>query len=299
MAQSMQWYYRMLDESPSRERPSVLVVEDDTASREALAALLTDCGFDVEVARDGVEGIEIASNRPFDVIVSDVCMPRQDGFDLVKRLRELPIARDTPVVLMSALAETPRRVIGLNLGADDFIAKPVDPQELVARVRAHLRRALRSRELLVKSLVDELTEVLNRRGILQELNREIKRVGRVASALSVMMVDVDDFKRINDTAGHAAGDAVLVRVARGLVSAVRAQDRVGRLGGDEFLIVLPDTDTDAVERLADRLRRLPELEVGISVGAATMMPGDSADDLVLRADREMYCEKAAHHAGRV
>jgi two-component system cell cycle response regulator len=198
---------------------------------------------------------------------------------------------------MSALAAPNRRIRGLDLGADDFVAKPVDFGELLARVRAHLRRAQERDELERRSLLDPLTGVLNRRGIAAELNRELHRARRSGAHLSVLMVDVDHFKALNDTHGHQAGDTVLRHVAGALVAAVRVADQVGRYGGDEFLVVLPDTDLEAATALATRLHavRLPrlalcgaELEVTASIGAATLLGDDTVDSLVERADRQMY-----------
>jgi two-component system cell cycle response regulator len=225
-------------------------------------------------------------------------MPRGDGFHLVKRLRAGRATQHVPILLVSAIGAPDRRAAGIELGADDFLTKPVDVRELLARVRGHLRRAQDRARLERRALIDPLTGVLNRRGICEVLKRELGRALRTGGPLSVLVVDVDHFKAINDRYGHQAGDTVLRHVARTLNEAVRIADHVGRSGGDEFLVVLPDTDGAAALTLGGRLHNLQlpplaveparEVDVTISIGTATARPDDTSDTLVERADREMY-----------
>jgi diguanylate cyclase (GGDEF)-like protein len=273
----------------------ILIVEDDDDSREALAELLEGHGYDVETARDGVEAVEVAEKTPPTLVISDVNMPRRDGFALVGVLRDRAACASVPIILLSALSERERRVAGLDLGADDYLGKPVDADELLARVRVHLRHAHRQQELEQSSLLDPLTGVLNRRGLMAALHREHERVLRGRGSMSVMLIDVDDFKALNDTQGHAAGDQALRDIARAITEAVRAIDHVGRLGGDEFLVVVPDTDHAAGAALAERIAHLP-VEVGLSVGHATLRPGETAEQLLARADAEMYERKRRRKA---
>lgn len=289
----------------------LLIVEDDPLAREAMAALLGDEGYRVTTAPDGHAALALVGHELPDLVISDVRMPRGDGLELVQRLRaRAPTAR-VPVILVSALAEADRRIAALDLGADDFLAKPVDPGELLARVRVQLRRVDERRELERRALVDPLTGALNRRGIADVLRREVERARRGGGALSVLAIDVDHFKSINDTYGHQLGDTVLRLLARMLTDAVRLADHVGRPGGDEFLVVLPDTTAEAAAALAARLRRtaLPALSVGphpdlvvtVSIGAATLEPDDTLDELLERADQEMYRMKRSGgvHGGDV
>jgi two-component system, cell cycle response regulator len=276
----------------------ILVVEDDVLARDAMAELLRDEGYRVTTATDGVAAIAAIDDELPDLVISDVRMPGADGFDVVRRLRSRPTSEQTPILLVSAESEAHRRVVGLDLGADDFLTKPVDPGELLARVRSQLRRAEERGELARRAVSDPLTGVLNRRGIGAALQREEQRARRTGGSLSVLMVDVDHFKALNDALGHQVGDTVLRQVARSLTDAVRAVDHVGRFGGDEFLVVLPDADAAAAGALALRLRslRLPalgidgdrELEVTISIGTATLRADETIDTMVERSDREMY-----------
>jgi two-component system cell cycle response regulator len=287
----------IVNEAPDR----ILVVEDDNEIREALGLLLEEHGYTVDTARNGAEAVEKVEHDPPSLVISDIMMPDVDGFELVERLRERPAFADIPIILLSALREPDSRIAGLDLGADDYISKPTRPDELLARVRVHLRHAHRQRQLVRRSLVDPLTGALNRRGILSVLRRERERALRTGTPLSVLMLDVDGFKALNDTYGHKAGDIVLRDLARAIVEAVRVVDHVGRLGGDEFVVAVPDGDAAAAAGLASRLsvlelpplevRDREPLEVHVSVGVATLTGDETVDELLERADEEMYRHK--------
>lgn len=279
----------------------ILVVDDDELSRQALAEILDDEGFEVEVACDGAEALAMIRRDPPALVISDVRMPCVSGLSLVQSLRARPTTAHTPVILVSALAERDRRLAGLAVGADHYLGKPIDPQELLLRVRGALRAVYHQRELERRAMVDPLTGVLNRRGFVAELRRERVRAARAKVPLSVLVLDLDRFKRLNDEHGHQAGDAALRLVTRTLVEEVRAADRVGRLGGDELAVILPGADEAAAALVADRVRgrTLPplvvagdrEVAVSMSVGRATLEPGETLDHLLDRADRDMYRHK--------
>jgi len=226
-------------------------------------------------------------------------MPGVDGFELVAELRRVTAWRGIPVILMSCLDDNAHRVAGLDVGADDYVAKPLNFEELLARIRAQLRRARHERELLEMSLTDELTGLLNRRGILDVLAREQHRAERRGSAVSVVMLDIDGLKTVNDRDGHAVGDEMLREAAHALNEVVRASDRVGRLGGDEFLIVLPDADHEAAVVVLKRLQALTAVRTSISAqgpprmsfGITTLEPGDTTGAMLERADEAMYRHK--------
>lgn len=285
----------------------ILVVEDDDDIREALEALLEEHGYAVDTASNGEQAFAMVEEDPPSLVISDVMMPGIDGFQLVEKLRERPASADIPIILLSALREPDTRIAGLDLGADDYISKPTRPDELLARVRVHLRHAHRHQALTRRSLIDPLTGTLNRRGILSVLRRERERALKSGTPLSVLMLDVDGFKALNDTYGHKAGDTVLRNLARAIVEAVRVVDHVGRLGGDEFVVAVPDGDPVAAAGLAARLAvlQLPplevedhaRLEVHVSVGVATLGPGETIDELLERADEEMYRRKRSRGNG--
>jgi two-component system cell cycle response regulator len=246
-------------------------------------------------------------SRKFDLVLSDVAMANGDGFTFVSQLRSVGL-RDVPVILMSAQHDTDRRVSGLSLGADDFLPKPLAVNELLARVKAHLRRAGRQAELARDSLHDPLTQLLNRRGFAEVFKSHASLLRRRPGTLSLLMIDLDDFKEVNDEYGHTAGDRVLVEVGRVLAQGVRVSDRVGRLGGDEFAILLPEADADTARALCARIRSLCPIHVPVSkdagliielsVGAATAELDEPLDALIARADAMMYAEKRRHQSGR-
>lgn len=279
----------------------LLVVEDERSARRGYSLILGAEGYEVVGVETAEEGLARLQNEGFDLVMSDVNLPGMDGFELTQQLRARDATRDLPVLLISAIGGAPRKVTGLDAGADDFMEKPVDADELLARIRAHLRRAERSRELERRSIVDPLTGLLNRGALEDELVRELKRMSRTGLPVSVVMVDLDRFKAINDDHGHLVGDEALRRVAIKLEAAVRVTDRVGRFGGDEFLIVLPDTDEEQLTEMVDRLRlnwrRHPPMvpkaprPIMASFGGATAQSGDNLEALVRKADAAMYADK--------
>jgi diguanylate cyclase (GGDEF)-like protein len=279
----------------------ILVVEDESSARRGYALLLGCAGFEVVTVGSAEEGLERLRDGSVDLVLSDVNLPGLDGFSLTSRIRDDEQTRDLPIVLVSAAGETPRCVTGLECGADDFFAKPVDPDILLARIEASLRRGLRQRELVRRSVHDPLTGLLNRGAIQDEILRELRRVGRTGLSLSLVMVDLDGFKAINDAYGHLAGDAALRAAAERLSGLVRATDRVGRFGGDEFLVLLPDTDEaqmmEMVARMRLEWRRHPPLVPGFprpmlaSFGGATAERGATLQSLIRAADDCMYRHK--------
>jgi two-component system, cell cycle response regulator len=229
------------------------------------------------------------------------------GFDLLEQFRQMPLLADIPVIVVSGHNDIDKRVTGLDLGADDFLTKPVHSDELLARVRRQLLRADRQREVARQSMVDALTNVLNRRGLANFFSREVERAHQDGRVIAVIVVDLNGFKRINDTWGHAAGDTALCEVSRALQDALRASDRIGRMGGDEFAIVLPDVRSDDCVQLARRVRQISpvaiemiprdgampseEMRVGLSLGLAVAEPGETFETVIEHADAAMYEDK--------
>ncbi|MBL0220301.1 MAG: response regulator [Myxococcales bacterium] len=288
-------------------RPKILVVDDDPAARVMLSDLLAGEGYAVTATSDGLTALTVVERAVPDIIISDVSMPGMDGFELVRELRARAASAEVPILLLSAIAQSARRVTGLDLGADDFVAKPVDLDELLARIRALLRRARQREEIERRATLDLLTGVLNRAGLDAALHREQQHALRTGEALSILMIDLDRFKTLNDEHGHLAGDRALRcvcgRAARGRAGAVTTSDALWRRR-------VPDHPTPPPPppppRLAARLRsvRMPAISVGaegeivvqISIGEATMTPDDTIESLVERADRAMYRIKRTSQA---
>ena len=239
----------------------ILVVDDQEDNVFILEQLLQRNGYQVAVARDGVEALEKAAEQRPDVVLLDINMPRMDGLEVCRRLKSDESMAGAAIILISARTEKGQRVEGLDAGADDYISKPFSPKELLARVRAQLRLKGRqdqlrdSNETLKEiSIRDALTGLFNRGYLDARIEEEIARRDRIAAPLSVALVDIDLFKRVNDTRGHLCGDEVLREVGAEILASVRRCDVAARYGGEEFCVVLPDADRHGARRVAERLR---------------------------------------------
>lgn len=246
----------------------ILVVDDHPDNIMVLRARLEARGYLVEGAEDGQEALDKIYASPPDLVLLDVMMPKIDGMEVARRVksdRSLPFI---PVIMQTALDSTESMVQGLNAGADDYIAKPINFRELEARVKSLLRiqalqQELEERErqlseandqLLTMSRTDALTGLDNRRHLGERLHEMWEHSSRLNEPLAVVMCDIDHFKRVNDEHGHQAGDAVLQQFAAVLKSEAREIDRIGRYGGEEFVMILPGTVQDAAVTFAERVR---------------------------------------------
>jgi len=276
----------------------VLIAEDDVTSRLLLKKVLVSWGYDVIVTKDGGEALKAleAEDAPH-LAILDWMMPVMDGVDVCRQIRTRETQQPPYIILLTALDDTDDVVAGLEAGADDYVGKPYHPDELRARVAVGRRLVEAQRALEVLASTDVLTGVLNRRAIMEELEKEAARAARAHSPLGVGMLDIDHFKRVNDTYGHAAGDVVLREVVNRAGAVLRPYDRLGRFGGEEFLVIVPGPDHeqigDVLERLREAVERAPvsvgELEVPVTVSLGGV-ECDSAtcDDLILRADAALY-----------
>jgi len=294
-----------------RNTGRILVVDDSPDNVEIVTMRLRVAGHDVRSAVDGESALTAVHEDPPDLILLDVMLPGLDGYEVARRIKdddELPFI---PIILVTARDSTQDKVTGLDAGADDYLPKPINFPELEARVRSMLRiKRLqdeleeKNRELERLSISDGLTGLFNHRHIHEELAEEFERVQRTQEKLSVAMMDLDHFKNVNDTHGHQAGDAVLEELSAILRETAREIDKLGRYGGEEFMALLPDTDLDAAEVFAERVRRAVEehpfdvgakepLRLTVSAGVATgpHPDVDNPDLLVDWADRALYHAK--------
>jgi len=290
----------------------VLVADDDLLLRRMLEHELGLAGYDVVTAGDGLEAWDVLQRERIRMLVVDWLMPGLDGSDLIRRIRASGGPGYTYIILLTAKNGRDEIVEGLNLGADDFVAKPFRREELVARMgvgarildlEQRLSASVAREEAL--ALLDSLTGLPNRRGLYERAQAELSRARREKGSVSVIMMDLDHFKEINDQFGHAVGDEALRRVAKVLQENRRDYDFTGRWGGEEFLVILPGASLVQAGLVAERLRsaiQSIELTVGgqgtvglrASFGAAAACPATSPvglDELLERADDAMYRAK--------
>jgi diguanylate cyclase (GGDEF)-like protein len=288
----------------------ILIAEDDFTSRSILTAVLKKWSFDPVVTEDGGAAWDVLQRPDAPrLILLDWNMPGMDGLEICRRLREIGSSDPPYVILLTARGEKGDIVQGLEAGANDYVAKPYDNEELQARIRVGQRmlelqfHLLEARDALAHQAThDFLTGVFNRRAIRDRLKQEISRAGREKESLSVGMLDIDHFKNINDTYGHQAGDEALVAFTRCIQDGLREYDCVGRYGGEEFLVIAPGSMGLNKESLYERLRaRIAEavittnagmMSLTASIGVAPGTGQSTVDALLAAADAALYQAKA-------
>lgn len=286
--------------TPGPLRGRILVIDDTPANIRLMIELLK-ADYEVLFATSGERGIAIACAEPMpDMILLDVVMPGIDGYETCRRLKDDDRTRNIPVMFVTGVDTEASEAQGINLGAVDYLTRPISSPILLARVRTHVnaRRQGLMYELLAS--VDGLTGLANRRRFDQVLQQEWERARRTGDAVALLFADIDHFKRYNDTHGHGAGDEVLRHVARQLMmSSRRPADLAARYGGEELLLLMPDTDLPGVVAVAEELRHNVErLNVGpdrvsVSIGCSSLVPhGEQAARILLdEADAELYRAK--------
>ena len=278
----------------------VLVVDDTPLNVKLLTVKLEYEDYVVSTAADGFDALaKIEAEKP-DIVLLDVLMPPGiDGFETCRRIRADPATAHIPVVMVTALQDVDELVRGFEAGADDFLTIPVNSVVLMARIRSQLRQKRYYESLLEQSMIDPLTGAFNCRYLEAHVPRLIARCRAANKPIAVMMIDIDHFKRINDEHGHAAGNHVLKEIANRITSALRPSDLVARVGGEEFAVVMPETDLDAGHRIAERLcsriagTLVEDVAVTISIGAAVVHPEGELDSALRRADAALYEAKRA------
>jgi diguanylate cyclase (GGDEF)-like protein len=290
----------------------VLLAEDDPGSRRLVNVHLSAAGYEVIEAEDGQLAWELFQRETFQIVITDWMMPKMDGPTLIHNIRSKGQKSYTYIIMLTAIDEKPKVVIGLEAGADEYLTKPFDSRELIARV-ASGERILKLEEQLTQArhemetlaMHDGLTGIFNRRAIEEYTEAELDLARRKERPLSVILLDIDHFKAINDQYGHSIGDHTLQQLAGILPRNLRQYDRIGRWGGDEFIVILPDTKISEANMIAERMRIATaetkwSLENGeyyavqISLGVACAFGSyPSLIKLVDAADLAMYQAKQA------
>lgn len=308
----------MINNNP--ERSKILVVDDIPLNRKLQKTYLESVGYQVILAQDGIEALQRIGEESPDLILLDIMMPKMNGFQVCHRLKNSENTRFIPIIMVTALNEIEDKVKGIEAGADDFISKPFNKLELLARVKSLLRikqlhdelelkieeLEIAQSKLLQLAITDGLTQLYNYRYFKQQLTQEITRAKRHNTSVSITMLDIDYFKNYNDTHGHPAGDLVLKTIAELLRNNIRKIDVAARYGGEEFALILVETDKHAAGFVANKIKNLierqkfdyeetqPNGKLTISMGVATF-PDDAItpDDMVKMADQRLYRAKKA------
>lgn len=288
----------------------ILVAEDDTGSRRLVKVRLTAAGHEVVDVADGQSAWELFQRETFQVVITDWMMPRLDGPALIQKIRASKRQNYTYIIMLTAIDDKPKVVIGLEAGADEYVTKPFDAKELIARV-ASGERIIKLEDQLIKArqqmetlaMQDSLTGLLNRRAIEEHARTELSLAKRKGQSLSVILLDIDHFKDINDKYGHSTGDTVLRQLAETLPKNLRQYDRLGRWGGEEFLVILPDTEISEAMAVAERMRvttaetefatengkhQSVQISLGVTCTSGTYI---SLEELVDAADLALYKAK--------
>ncbi|GAA6617846.1 diguanylate cyclase [Scytonema sp. NUACC26] len=294
----------------------ILVVDDVSKNLQVIVEMLQNVGYETTFASSGQQALERARAAKPDLILLDLMMLEMNGLEVCEKLKADLDLTDIPIIFLTASTEQEDLLQAFEKGAIDYVTKPFHAAELLARVRTHLelklareqlKKLLHEQKVLIQELerlatTDPLTKVFNRRHLLILAEQELKRSLRYNIVFSVLMLDIDRFKQINDTYGHAVGDRVLTVMAQVSLNCLRTVDFYGRFGGEEFVAFLPETDIDEAIIVADRIRENLEktgilaqeqqIFITVSIGVASYhLRDDSVDAMLQRADKALYRAK--------
>jgi len=280
----------------------VMIVDDSVAVANYHATVLEQVGMKVKIVHNPLKAAEELPEFNPDLILIDIYMPECNGMELAKVIRQIDAFVSIPIVFLSTEKDLDTQLFAMNLGGDDFLTKPIQPEHLISSVNSRIRRSLMLRNFMIR---DSLTGLLNHTAIKDQLDGEVARAKRQNKPLSFAMIDIDNFKRVNDNYGHPAGDRVIKSLARLLKQRLSANDLVGRYGGEEFAVILVDTEGAAALKVLDTIRndfsqlRLvadeKEFSASFSCGIAEVTKSPDANGLCDAADKALY---KAKHAGR-
>ncbi len=301
-------------------KSTILVVDDTPHNARIVYKILTGKNCEVLIAEDGNSALAVAQNERPDLILLDIMMPEMDGFETCKLLKQNKETQDIPVIFMTALSDLDSKVKGFEAGAVDYVTKPFQQKELLARIQTHLTIRSLQRELQIQkmslekaneelkrlAIIDDLTQVANRRRLEDYLQKEWKRGVRERIPLSIILCDIDFFKQYNDTYGHVVGDECLQQVAQAINQAVkRPADLVARYGGEEFMVILPNTPLEGCLKVARDIQKSVQSfritheastidqYITLSIGIANTVPESFHQPITLikAADTALYTAK--------
>jgi diguanylate cyclase (GGDEF)-like protein len=308
----------------------ILIVDDNHLNLKILADLAEDEGHEAVLAVNGTDALDFVRQELPDIVLLDIMMPDIDGYEVCRRLKQKDMTKDIPVIFLTAKAETEDIVKGFEVGGVDYLTKPFNTLELKARLKTHLalkwarddlkqynKQLKKANEFITRqndqlkqvmkalelaSVTDSLTGLYNRRYITSKIEEEVSRFKRNRKSFSIVIGDIDFFKRVNDSYGHACGDYVLREVSQVLQQLIREQDFISRWGGEEFLIMLPETGLDGAAATAERLRsgieqhkyryQQAHLLITMTFGVSVYDEEKTVDKVILEADNALYQGKA-------
>jgi len=284
----------------------VLIVDDDLSVRNTMDEYIANAGFSTLAAASAEEALELIEKNEFAVVITDIRLPGLGGLDLTKVIKK---KNGCDVIVVTGYSDDYSYEEAINIGASDFVIKPVRLEELLLR----LRRVLKERQLSTErtrmmqklqklATTDGLTKLYNSRSFYSQLELEVDRYNRYKHPLSLLLLDIDNFKEFNDTFGHLEGDKVLVRFSQIIKSCLRTNDSAYRYGGEEFTVILPETNGDEAKTVAQRIRSSLESEkfkpipdknakITISIGVTQYFPKEELSAFIRRADKAMYLSK--------
>lgn len=279
---------------------TLLYVEDEEDARDQFSYFLSDSVGNLVVATNGKEGLEAYGSKHPRIIITDIQMPFMDGLSMVREIREND--RTIPVIVLTAFEEIDYLKRSINIGVDKFLTKPVDAIELQDALLECARRLMSEEALRSAAAFDSLTGLANRKETTKRFEVEKSRAERHDTPFSLIIADLDHFKKVNDTFGHIAGDLVLKSVCGVFTSLIRSEDTCGRWGGEEFLVILPETELGDAVTVAEKLRYAvselvitwgsKNIAVTISMGVTGFKPGMNMHDCIESADKALYRAKS-------
>ena len=285
---------------------NILIVDDDSTVRNPINELIKLSGYNSFEASSAEEAIDILKTNSIQVVITDIMLPEMSGFELTGLITK---EYDSDVIVITGYSDIYSYEEAINMGASDFIIKPVHFEELLLRLKKVLadRELARDRGLMMEKLqklaiTDGLTKLHNSRSFYSQLEVEVDRFNRYKRSLALLLMDIDHFKKYNDTYGHLEGDKALVRIAQIIKSCLRKLDSAYRYGGEEFTVILPETSCNEAHTVAQRIKSalkaenfMPqsekEVNITISIGVTEYYPGEQLSEFIHRADKAMYLSK--------
>jgi diguanylate cyclase (GGDEF)-like protein len=285
-------------------KSKILIVDDNPANIDILLELLST--FDVRAVLDGISAMEAVQEELPDLVLLDITMPGMDGFEVCRRLKEDPKTKGIPVIFLSASADSDSIIKGFEVGGVDYITKPYLAREIVARVQTHLKLRMSMQILDSLANVDELSGIANRRRFFAHASGQFEEAKHRKTPLFLFIIDIDNFKTVNDTYGHSVGDSVIKTFVDTVKKNIPSYKCFARLGGDEFVLIMTSISQEDARNLMEKLRKEIEqtdmiqnqdIRFTISIGMSRLAPSDrDIDELLARADMNLYEAKKMKNA---